>query len=128
MASDKARNAKPDTAPYVTPDTIPRHTRSKISKLNEIFIDEIRNNEKKKTLRCSKHILDSKIHLLLAEALFNTDQTKNNQIVNQAIDSVNELKNAVTEKENPENENSNKIIDITEKVFSFNNQQENTNS
>ena len=84
--------------------------------------------KKKKTLRCSKHILDSKIHLLLAEDLFNTDQTKNNQIVNQAIDSVNELKNAVTEKENPENENSNKIIDITEKIFRFNNQQGNTNS
>ena len=79
-------------------------------------------------MRCSKHILDSKIHLLLAEDLFSTDQTKNNQILNQAIDSVNELKNAVTEKENPENKNSNKIIDITEKIFRFNNQQENTNS
>ena len=54
MASDKARNAKPDTAPYVTPDTIPRHTRSKISKLNEIFVDEIRNNEKKKNIEMFK--------------------------------------------------------------------------
>ena len=59
----------------------------------------------------------------LAEDLFNTNQTKNNQIVNQATDSINELRNAVIRKEIPENENPNKIK-ITEKILNFNNQQE----
>ena len=36
--------------------------------------------------------------IFLAEDLVNTNQTKNNQIVNQAIDSINVLRNAVIRK------------------------------
>ena len=36
-----------DTRLYATPDATPRHTRSETSKLNEHFIDGIRNEEKK---------------------------------------------------------------------------------
>ena len=44
------------------------------------------------------NILDIKIHFFLAEDLFHTNMTKNNQIVNKAIDSINESRNAVIRK------------------------------
>ena len=37
-----------DATPYATPDTTPRHTRSETSKLNEHFINEIKNEKKNK--------------------------------------------------------------------------------
>ena len=76
---------------------------------------------KNKTNRKS---LDVEIHFFLAEDLFNTNQIKNNQIVNQAVDPINELRNAVTRKEIPENENPKEITDITERILNFNDQSE----
>ena len=58
----------------------------------------------------------------LANYLIETNHSKNNEIINQTIDSINELKNAVSKKEIPENENQNKIIDIVKKILEFNNQ------
>ena len=55
----------------------------------------------------------------MVEGLIKANQTKNSKIVNQTIDSINELKNAVNKKEIPENENPNKIIDIVEKILEF---------
>ena len=55
----------------------------------------------------------------MVEGLIIANQTKNSKIVNQTIDSINELKNAVNKKEIPENENPNKIIDIVEKILEF---------
>ena len=43
--------------------------------------------------------------------------------MNEAIYSTNELRNVVIKKEIPQNENPNKILDIVEKIFAFNNQQ-----
>ena len=51
-----------------------------------------------------------------AKDLLKTKQVKNNQIVNQAIYSINELKNAVIRKQN-----LNKIISVVEKIINFNN-------
>ena len=62
----------------------------------------------------------------LANYLIETNQSKNNEIINQTIDSINELKNAVSKKEIPENENQNKIIDIAKKILEFNNQKKGT--
>ena len=58
----------------------------------------------------------------LAKDLFEANQVKNSQILNQAIYSINELRNAVIKKEIPENESPNKIIDIVKKIIDFNNQ------
>ena len=55
----------------------------------------------------------------MVEGLIKANQTKNSKIVNQTINSINELKNAVNKKEIPENENPNKIIDIVEKILEF---------
>ena len=66
----------------------------------------------------------SKCIFFSAEDLFNTNQIKNNQTVNQAVDPINELRNAVTRKEIPENENPKEITDITERILNFNNQSE----
>ena len=51
-----------------------------------------------------------------AKDLLKTKQVKNNQIVNQAIYSINELRNAVIRKQN-----LNKIISVVEKIINFNN-------
>ena len=55
----------------------------------------------------------------MVEGLIKANQTKNSKIVNQTIDSINELKNAVNKKEIPGNENPNKIADIVEKILEF---------
>ena len=55
----------------------------------------------------------------MVEGLIKANQTKNSKIVNQTIDSINELKNAVNKKEIPGNENPNKITDIVEKILEF---------
>ena len=51
-----------------------------------------------------------------AKDLLKTKQVKNNQIVNQAIYSINELRNAVIRKQN-----LNKIISVVEEIINFNN-------
>ena len=64
------------------------------------------------------NILDIKIPFL-AKDLIKTDQSKNKQIAKQTIDSINELRNSIINKEIPENENPNKIIDIVEKTLTL---------
>ena len=64
------------------------------------------------------NILDIKIPFL-AKDLIKTDQPKNKQIAKQTIDSINELRNSIINKEIPENENPNKIIDIVEKTLTL---------
>ena len=49
--------------------------------------------------------------------MFNDNQDRNIQIVNQTINSINELKNSIIKKEISENENRNKIIDIGLKIL-----------
>ena len=60
--------------------------------------------------------------LLLTKDLLKANQVKNNQIVNQTIDSINELRHTIIKKEIPENWNFDKIIDIVENIIEFNNQ------
>ena len=107
----------------VTPDTklmqhLEQHQYMKI-----FFINEIKNDEKKNV---NSEILNKYFRYqnssFLANYLIETNQSKNNEIINQTVDSINELKNAVSKKEIPENENENKIIDIAKKVLEFNNQ------
>ena len=64
------------------------------------------------------NILDIKIPFL-AKDLIKTDQPKNKQIAKQTIDSINELRNSIINKEIPEKENPNKIIDIVEKTLTL---------
>ena len=45
----------------------------------------------------------------LVKDLIKTDQSKNKQISEQTIDSINELRNSIIKKEIPENEYPNKI-------------------
>ena len=57
----------------------------------------------------------------ISDSIFLANQVKNNQIVNQATDSINKIRNAVIRKKIPENKNPNEIIDIVEKILNFNN-------
>ena len=61
--------------------------------------------------------------LALVKHIDKANQVRNNQIVNWAIFSINELRNAVIPKKFPEDENSNKVIDIDEEMLNFNKQQ-----
>ena len=99
-----------DTTPYATPNTTPWHIRGKR------FIDEIRNVEKKNSEIFIKYF-GCQDPSFLVEDLFNDNQDRNIQIVNQTINSVNELKNSIIKKEISENENRNKIIDIGLKIL-----------
>ena len=47
--------------------------------------------------------------------MIRANQTKNEQLVNNISDELINLRNSVNRKEIPENENSNKIVDIVEK-------------
>ena len=49
--------------------------------------------------------------------LIKVNQTKDNEIVNQTIESINELRNSIIKNEIPKNENPNKIIYIVEKTL-----------
>ena len=47
--------------------------------------------------------------------MIRANQTKNEQLVNNISDELINLRNSVNRKEIPENENSNKIVDVVEK-------------
>ena len=117
--SDTTPYATLDTTPYTTPDTTPRHTRSETSILNEYFVNKIKNDEKNRNTEVFNEYFGYQNPSFLAEDLFKANQVKNNQIVDQTIDSINELRNSIVKKEIPENENLNKIIDIVEKSLSL---------
>ena len=102
---------------YATPDTKPRPAPTK----TEDFVNKIKADEEKQIAKYFKNILISK-YIIISKNLFEANQVKNIQLLNQAIYSINELRNTVIKKEIPENENPNKIIDIVEKIIDFNNQ------
>ena len=51
--------------------------------------------------------------------MIRANQTKNEQLVNNISDELINLRNSVNRKEIPENENSNKIVDIVEKSLTL---------
>ena len=59
----------------------------------------------------------------LAKDLIRAAQAKNEELANNVNDSLIDLRNATVRKENPENINPNKIVDIVEKSLDFNKQQ-----
>ena len=61
--------------------------------------------------------------MFLSKDLIRTKQTKNDKLVNNINDGWINLRNNIIRKENPENENPNKIADIAEKILEFNKQQ-----
>ena len=95
------------------------------NKLNENFANEIRNDEENINSEIFRKYFGYPNPSSLAKGLLIASQVKSNDIENQAIFSINELRNAVIRKEVPENPNvnPNKIIGIAEKFLNFNNQQ-----
>ena len=57
----------------------------------------------------------------MKKELIKANQTKNNEIVNQNIDSITELKNSIIKEKIPKNKNPNKIITTVQKILHFNN-------
>ena len=75
------------------------------------FINEIINNEKGISSEIQVNIqkyFGYQNSFILVEDIIKRNQTKNNEIAYQTMSSINELKNAVQKKENPEDENINK--------------------
>ena len=50
----------------------------------------------------------------LAKNLYKANQAKNKQTINQVNDGLIDLRNALSKKTNPENENPDKVVDIVE--------------
>ena len=55
--------------------------------------------------------------------LYKANKTRNEKIANHVNDALIDLRNAINRKEIPENENTNKVIDIVEEILNFNEQQ-----
>ena len=55
--------------------------------------------------------------------LYNSNQTINHEIAKQISDALTELKKYINRKGNHENDNSEKVVNIVEKILNFNNQQ-----
>ena len=117
-------NLTPDPTFNLPLSYTPKHTRAcskkrnvKISpfRMNEDFANEIRNDEENINSQIFREYFVYQNPSLLAKVLIKANQVKNNQIANQAINSINKLRNVVIRKEIPENENPNKIIAIVEK-------------
>ena len=59
----------------------------------------------------------------MLKAIYNTDsKKKNNDLVNVIKSGLSDLKNEIEEMSENEIEQPNKIVDITEKILDFNNQ------
>ena len=86
-------------------------------KSNESFVNEIRNDEKNMNGERFRGYFRYQNLTFLAKELLTVNQVKSNQILNQAIYSINELRNAVIRKEIPENESVNKIISVVEEII-----------
>ena len=86
-------------------------------KLNESFVNEIRNYEKNMNGERFRGYFRYQNLTFLAKDLLTVNQVKSNQILNQAIYSINELRNVVIRKEIPENESVNKIISVVEEII-----------
>ena len=84
---DTTPYSKPDATPCVTTNTTPLKLKTKQKLKPKILSTKLKIMKKKHTGKYLKNIFAVKIHL--AEDLFNTNQIKNNQIVNHAIDSIN---------------------------------------
>ena len=55
----------------------------------------------------------------LAKNLYKANQAKNKQTINQVNDGLIDLRNALSKKTNPENENPDKVVDIVEKSLTL---------
>ena len=62
-------------------------------------------------------ILDMKTLLFLTAYLFKANQVKNNQIINQVSQLINELRSSIIKKGILKNENPNKLIGINKNPF-----------
>ena len=54
-----------------------------------------------------------------AKNLYKANQAKNKQTINQVNDGLIDLRNALSKKKNPENENPDKVVDIVEKSLTL---------
>ena len=89
-----------DTPPYA----IPRET-----SINEYyFINVIKNDEKNINKEIFNEYFGHQNPSFLAKDLIETNQSKNKQIVQQFLDSFDELRSSIIKKEILENENPNK--------------------
>ena len=108
-----------ENKPYSTP----RGSKINMSELYEIFIDEIKNNERNISNEVFREYFGCQSPSFLVEDLLKANGAKNKQMVEQTIDSINQLKNSIIKKQILANKNPGKIINIAEKILKFSKQQ-----
>ena len=99
------------------------HEKSKL-KLQQEFMNEIIANEKNINDEiCWEYFKFFESIFFLAKDLIRATQSKNEQLVNNIIDGLIDLRNTINRKEIPQNENPNKLVGIVQKVLNFHGQQ-----
>ena len=117
---NKQKNVIPNSQVFNRPKqtrALNRIPIEEMSPFNESFVNEIRNYEKNMNGERFRGYFRYQNLPFLAKDLLTVNQVKSNQILNQAIYSINELRNAVIRKEIPENESVNKIISVVEEII-----------
>ena len=106
---------------FCTPEQIIWVSKIEITpyKLIEIFMNEIRDEEKYINNKIFRENLWYQDPPFLVKDLFKVNNIGNIQIENQIIYSINELGNSVIRKEIPKNKNTNEIISIVEKSLNL---------
>ena len=91
-------------------------------------MNEIRNKDKYIHSEMHKKCLGYEIPSFLTKYLLKANQAKNNEINNQSIYSMNELRKTIIKKEIPKTKHSDKVIRIFEKIFKVNLKKSSTQS
>ena len=99
-----------------------KHKKFKL-KVKQEFMKDIIANKKNKNDGIFWNYVKYENPSFLAKDLIRAAQAKNEELANNVNDSLIDLRNATVRKENPENINPNKIVDIVEKSLDFNKQQ-----
>ena len=92
-------------------------------KLQQRFMNEVIADEKDVNDEIFWNYFKYQNPLLLAKDLIRAKSVKNEQLLKNINDELIDLRNAIIKNEIPENENSNKMVDIVVKILDFSKQQ-----
>ena len=91
--------------------------------MHKNFTNRIVNDEKNINAEIFNEYFKYQNPSILIKDIYNANQTRNEQIVNQVNDALIDLRNTVKKKKIPENENPLEVIKIVERILDFSKQQ-----
>ena len=112
LTEDSSLDPKLNPSVLYTPKQTRARSRTPEIKISRNFVNEVRNDDENLNSEISKEYVNYQNPSLLEKCLLKANQVKNNQIINQAINLIKELRNVVIRKEILENGNGIKTINI----------------